>query len=62
VLDEFVDLRYSILELNYSKAPPTISPEVDACPGGDFHESIHTSFDSLFFSNGIQLSTFRRKK
>jgi hypothetical protein len=62
VLNEFIDLSYSILELNYSKAPPMISPEVDACFGGDFHESIHPSFDSLFFGNGIQLNTYRRGK
>jgi hypothetical protein len=62
VLDKFADLRYSILELNYSKAPPAISPEVAACPGGDFQESIHASFNSLFFSNNIQLSTYRKGK
>jgi hypothetical protein len=50
------------LQLNCSKAPPMISPEVDACPSGDFHESIHMSFDSLFFSSRIQLSTCRRRK
>ena len=57
VIDKFVNLRYSILELNNSKASSMISPEVDTHPGGDFHESIHASFNTLSFSSGIQLST-----
>jgi hypothetical protein len=58
VFDKFANLRYLVLELNYGKASPMISPEVVACSGRDFH----ASFDSLFFSNKIQLSTCRRGK
>jgi hypothetical protein len=58
VIDKFVNLRYSILKLNNSKASSMISPEVDTRSGGDLHESIHASFDALSFSNGIQLSTY----
>ena len=58
VIDKFVNLRYSILELNNSKASPMISLEADTRPSVDFHESIHASFDALSFSNGIKLSTY----